>query len=222
MKQQTKFTTTKFTTGLTIIALIVGILMGCSSPYEQQITKDEDGNIKSSYTIRKEDGKKHGEYIIYIDGKLSEKGTFKEDVQVGTRTMYSSSEQILATEEYDNGQLISRKDYSQDGHLSSEGQYDAEGTMSGEWKYYYSNGQVREKITYQNNVEDGPFVEYYENGKIKTEGTYSPLSFGIQTEGVEQGELKEYNEDGVLVARKQCEDGKCKTVWTAEQGDIKE
>ena len=57
-----------------------------------------------------------------------------------------------------------------------------------------------------NNDENGPFREYYKNGNIKAEGTY------INGPN-EQGELKEYNEDGELIKIMSCTNGICNTIW---------
>lgn len=222
MTQSMKMIKAKMMVRLTVFSLIVGILMSCSSPYEEVSTKDDDGNLVSSYTIRKEDGVKEGVYQLFINGKLSEKGEYKEGKQEGSRTLFYESGKVQVEEMYNNGRIISKKTYFDNGELESEGQYDENITMSGEWKYYYQNGKMKEKVNFNNNVEDGVFVEYHENGNLKTEGTYVPVTFGVEVEGLESGELKEYDENGQLVAKKQCEEGRCKTVWTAEDGDISE
>lgn len=220
MIQSMKMIKAKMMVRLTIFSLIVGILMSCSSPYEEVVTKDDDGNLVSSYTVRKEDGVKEGVYQLYIEGKLSEKGEYKNGKQERIRTLFDESGNKQVEETYVNGNITAKKTYFKNGTLESEGQYDEAVTMSGEWKYYYQNGKIEEIVNFKNNIEDGAFVEYYENGNKKAEGTYVPVSFGIEVEGKEDGELKEYNENGELVAKKQCEAGICKVVWTAEKGDI--
>jgi antitoxin component YwqK of YwqJK toxin-antitoxin module len=200
-------------TVLTSIFLFVGILMSCEAPFEEIITNDDDGNIKSKYTIRKEDNQKHGAYELYYAGKLFEEGVFANDKQDGIRTIFYSSGKKQTAEVYNNGNLSSKQDYYENGTLKSEGQYDEAVTMSGEWNYYYENGKIKESVNFKNSVEDGAFKEYYENGNIKAEGTYVPVSFGVETEGVEQGELKEYNEEGQLIRKANCELGICKTTW---------
>jgi len=187
--------------------------MSCESPFEEVVTKDEAGNIKSKYTIRKEDGQKHGVYELYYDGELFEVGQFVDNKQDGIRTINYPTGEKQVEEVYANGNLTSLKTYFKDGTLQSEGQYDEEVSMSGVWNYYYDNGQLKEAVNFKNSVEDGAFKEYYKNGNIKAEGTYVPLELGIETEGVEQGELKEYNEQGVLITTKECVNGNCKTTW---------
>ena len=213
MYQYLKMISTQSTRSLTIFALIVGILMGCSSPYEEVTTKDEAGNIISSYTIRKEDGVKHGNYQIFIEGKLSEEGTFKDGKQDGVRKLFFPNGKTEVEETYKDGNITAKQVFFDNGNLSVTGQYDEAVTMSGEWTYYYQNGKTKEIVNFKNNVEDGAFKEFYENGNIKAEGNYAPLQLGVETEGVEQGELKEYDENGELVAKKNCELGRCETIW---------
>lgn len=207
---------------LAICWLIIGFLISCSSAHEEIVTKDDNGNPVSSYTIRKEDGVKDGTYKVFIDGIIAEEGVFKDGKQDGIRTLFYESKAKQVEETYDNGKLTAKKTYFEDGTLQSEGTYDDKVTMSGEWKYYYENGQLKESVNFKNNVEDGNFTEYHENGKIKTEGTYVPVSFGIEVEGLEDGELRQYDENGELVMKKQCNSGRCETIWTAEEGDINE
>ena len=78
--------------------------------------------------------------------------------------------------------------------------------MDGVWKRYYDTGELREEVNFVNNDENGPFREYYKNGNIKAEGTY------INGPN-EQGELKEYNEDGELIKIMSCTNGICNTIW---------
>lgn len=216
MMKYLKLITVKNVSVLTNILLFVSILMSCEEPFEEIITKDEDGNIKSKYTVRKEDGLKQGVYELHYEGKLYEEGVFSNGKQDGIRTIFYPNGKRQVEEFYDNGDLTAKKEYYENGTLKTEGQYDEAVTMSGEWNFYYENGKIKESVNFKNSVEDGAFKEYYENGNIKAEGTYIPVSFGVETEGLEQGELKEYNEAGELVTKKMCESGKCKTIWELE------
>ena len=213
MMKYLKIITMKNLTVLTSIFLFVGILMSCEAPFEEIITKDDDGNIVSKYTIRKEDGQKDGPYELYYDEKLFEKGIFSNGEQDQTRTIFYSTGEKQVEEVYESGKMTTKKEYYENGKLKLEGQYDEAVTMSGEWNYYYNNGQLKESINFKNSIEDGAFKEYYKNGNIKAEGIYVPLEFGVETDGVEQGELKEYNEEGKLIRKANCELGICETTW---------
>ncbi len=216
MNQFLKAIISKSNHSLTLTVLIVGILMGCQNPYEEVITKDEKGGISSVYTIRKADGLQHGIYKKFIDGKLSESGSFKEGKQDGVRQLFFENGKTEVEETYLNGNIIAQKTFYKNGQLKSEGQYDKALTMSGEWIYYYQNGNKKEIVNFKNSIEDGSFKEFHENGNLKAEGTYIPFSFGEETEGLEQGELKEYDESGKLVTKKYCENGICKVIWSID------
>jgi len=216
MYQYLKIISTQSSRSLTIFALIVGILMSCQGPYEEVVTKDEAGNIASTYTIRKEDGVKHGNYQVFMAEKLSESGNFKDGKQDGIRKFLFPNGNIEVEETYKDGSILAKKVFFENGELSVKGQYDEAVTMSGEWTFYYQNGKIKEIVNFKNSAENGIFKEYYENGNIKAEGTYAPLQLGVEVVGVEQGELKEYNENGELIAKKNCELGRCETIWTKE------
>ena len=70
-----------------------------------------------------------------------------------------------------------------------------------------------EEVAFEGNMENGPFKEFYENGKPKATGAY------LEGDN-EHGELLEYDTTGTLIARKQCDRGICKTLWTLEKGDV--
>lgn len=213
MYQYLKMIIVKSSHSLTTFVLIVGILMSCESPYEEVTTTDEDGNITSTYTIRKKDGVKHGNYQFFMEKQLMEEVIFKDGKQDGLRKLFFPDGKVEVEETYKDGNITAKKSYFDNGQLLVTGQYDEAVTMTGEWTYYYQNGKIKEIVTFKNNVENGSFKEFYENGHIKAEGSYVPFEFGVETEGVENGELKEYNENGELVMKKDCEMGRCKTVW---------
>ena len=101
--------------------------------------------------------------------------------------------------------------YFESGQIKQEGVY-KNGETIGEWKGYYENGQLKEIVTYSKNLENGPFKEYYKNGKLKTEGTY-------RDGDNEDGLLKEYDETGTLIKKKECKMGVCNTIWSKEKED---
>ena len=44
------------------------------------------------------------------------------------------------------------------------------GELEGFWKYYYKDGQLRNKGNYKDGKKDGLWETYYENGQFKTKG----------------------------------------------------
>lgn len=81
--------------------------------------------------------------------------------------------------------------------------------MIGKSRRFYKNGQLEEEVTFSNSNENGPFVEYYENGNLKAEGSYKGGD-------MEDGELKLYDENGVLERKMDCVVGRCTTIWRSE------
>ena len=82
--------------------------------------------------------------------------------------------------------------------------------MNGPWLGYHENGQLKERVQFQDNDENGPFVEYHPNGNLAAEGTYKDGDN-------EDGELKIYDESGALLRTMLCDRGRCRTTWSAEQ-----
>ena len=81
--------------------------------------------------------------------------------------------------------------------------------MSNVWIRYYKNGQKKEEVTFENNEENGPFVEYNENGSLAAKGSYLNGDF-------EHGLLEIYDGQGVLVRKMNCDKGICNTTWKAD------
>lgn len=80
-----------------------------------------------------------------------------------------------------NDQTINQKDANgnphgfwivyENGIKVEEGEY-IHGLKTGTWKAYYSNGNIKSIITYQNGKPDGYACFYYENGKKSEEGIW--------------------------------------------------
>jgi antitoxin component YwqK of YwqJK toxin-antitoxin module len=80
--------------------------------------------------------------------------------------------------------------------------------MSGEWLSYHENGSLKERVLFENGIENGAFTEFHPNGKLATEGTYH--------ESREHGILKMYDSTGTLFRQMECINGACKTIWLAD------
>lgn len=200
------------------LGVLVVLVIGCSNKKFETIRKyDDNKQLKEEYILRKEDAIKHGIYKKYRAGKLAEEGTYENGQLEGIYIFYYDNGQKEIEATYQAGEYVGGYiSYFKNGKIEQEGTYNTAHQMEGIWKTYYPNGQVRETVTMQAGVEDGIFVEYHENGHKKTEGIYVPSQFGIEDGGVENGELKEYDETGKLVTIKDCKMGHCKTTWKAE------
>ena len=74
------------------------------------------------------------------------------------------------------------------------------GELEGFWKYYYKDGQLRNKVNYKNGKKDGLWETYYENGQLKTKGNYK--------EGIREVPMEYYDEDGKLLFKNDTNDEK--------------
>lgn len=139
-------------------------------------------------------------------GVIVEKGVFNNGQQDGIRYLYFDDGKIKTEEPYIAGSFEGLfKEYSSNGKLYQEGTYH-NNSMTGVWKTYYDTGELKEEVMFVDNNENGPFRQYYKNGKVKYEGTYKDGNF-------EEGEMKLYNEEGILIKKLDCKKGKCNTIW---------
>jgi antitoxin component YwqK of YwqJK toxin-antitoxin module len=143
-------------------------------------------------------------------GVLLEEAHYLADSLDGERKYFTEAGALESIEHYQNNRINGKfQAFYPDGHLKIEQDY-VQGALNGLSIRYYPNGKIQEKVMLKDNVEDGPFTEYYENGNLKTEGAYVPDGDG---DGLENGELKEYNESGQLIRIADCQKGMCLTRW---------
>lgn len=155
---------------------------------------------------------KHGRFTRYHDnGEPAESAHYEQDTLEGERRLFYPDGRLESVETYKKGLLHgSFRRYHPNGALFIEQAF-RQGVMEGYSLRYYPNGRLEEKVAIRNNEENGPFLEYYENGNLKASGVY------IYDDGaLEQGELKEYDENGVLIRIADCERGVCRTRWKKE------
>ena len=172
---------------------------------------NEDGVVMARYTCLSKTGERHGAYeIFHEDGYLYEAGTYTRDTLDGERTIFYPNGTPNIIEYYEGGTIKGPyKVYHPNGQLEVDGAF-VDGRIEGTWKVYYENGQLKEIVAFVNNEENGPFIEYYPNGNLKAEGTY------VNGDN-EDGELKLYNEEGILVRIMLCANGLCRTTWSIEE-----
>jgi antitoxin component YwqK of YwqJK toxin-antitoxin module len=180
------------------------------NPLETVETRDAEGRLER-YQRRKTDFAKEGLYQKFApDGKLLEEAHYLNDTLDGERKYFFPSGAVESIERYRRGQYHGKyQKFYENGQVFVEQDF-VDGAMQNVSLRYYPNGVLQEKVTIRDNEENGPFWEYWENGKLKTEGTYMPVEEG---ESAEQGELKEYDENGQLVRIADCKNGICLTRW---------
>ena len=176
--------------------------------------KDDNGVLIERYEVNK-DNIKHGSYTSYFsDGAVNETSNYVDGKLDGLRTIFypNGKEEIVERYEMDvmNGPYLV---YHDNGNLKQVVNF-YDGVMSGPLKVFYADGTLKEEVTMVDNNENGPFKEFYPNGNVHWEGSYldGDNEFGL---------LKEYNEQGELIKKMNCDSmAICKTIWTKENGDI--
>ncbi len=168
-----------------------------------------DGS-KERYERRLDNFAKHGRYQkFHPNGNIAEEAYYQNDVFHGERKLFYSNGTLETLETYQNGRFQGPfRHYYENGVQELELPY-VDNQIEGISRAWYPNGVLKETVAFKASEENGSFVEYYENGNLKAEGTYAPGGDGP----LEQGELKEYDEQGQLVRKAICTDGLCKTVW---------
>ena len=189
--------------------IFLALFFACTGSAVETIeTKDEQGRIER-YQRRKKDFAKEGLYQkFHPDGKVVLKEAhYINDTLDGECKYFRPTGGLESIEHYVHGVLDGKYEtYYENKQLQIEQTY-VNGALQGLSTAYYPNGKVKEKVMLRDNDENGPFTEYYENGQLKAEGQYTPGEDGP----LEQGELKEYNEQGELVRVANCIDGVCLT-----------
>lgn len=190
-------------------SLLLLFLLSCqpkvSDPLEPVEVVDEYGYTEQ-YFRRSSNYAKEGWYKkLNAQKQIIEEAQYRNDTLDGLRIMYYDSGDTMNVETYRNGLFEGPfRAYHENGKRKTEGQYVAN-EMVGEWRSYYDSGSLRETVTFSANAENGPFKEYHPNGKIKAEGAY------LDGDN-EHGELKLYDENGVLERTMLCDRGRCKTI----------
>ncbi|HAD13229.1 MAG TPA: hypothetical protein DCF33_12430 [Saprospirales bacterium] len=191
-------------------AMIMFLVFCTQDPLETWEQKNDRGQLER-FQRRKDNQKREGLYQRYsAEGILLEEARFLADSLHGERKYFSATGQLESIEHYQHNKIHGKfQSFYPDGKIKIEQDF-VEGALTGFSIRYYPNGQMEEKVQLKNNVEDGPFTEYHENGQLKTEGTYAPNEEG---DGLENGELKEYDESGQLIRLAECQNGMCLTKW---------
>lgn len=195
--------------GIFLLLLVFGTFC-TSNPLETTEALNDQGQLER-WQRRKDNQAREGLYQRYsADGVLLEEANYRAGTLQGERKYFSQLGQLESIERYENGQLHGKfQSFHENGQLKIEQDF-VQGALTGMSVRYYADGKIQERVQLKDNVENGPFVEYYENGKLKTEGFYAPDEDG---DGVEHGELKEYDTTGTLIRIADCNQGTCLTRW---------
>lgn len=195
-------------------SILVLSLWSCENNLESVSVTNELGYTESFQRDKNNFAREGWSSTTDAKGLLMEKAHYLHDTLDGIRILFYENGDTNIIETYRKGLFEGPyKFYYEGGQLKQFGQY-VNNEMAGDWLLYYENGQLKEKVRFMHNQEDGPFIEYHANGKIATEGQYADGDN-------EDGELKIYDEDGILSRIMQCDRGRCKTTWSVEDQNLK-
>lgn len=191
--------------------LLLFMLAACeNNPVETFETHNERGELER-YQRHQKDLTKEGLYQLFSpDGKLLEEAHYHANKLNGEKKYFYPDGKVESIEHYQNDTLNGDfQKFLETGTLELQQHYE-KGAMQGLSIRYYPNGKIMERVTIRDNDEYGPFQEYYENGNLKTEGTYISNE---EDSALEDGELREYDENGELIRIADCHSGVCITRW---------
>ncbi len=193
-----------------VVLLLVFQAFCTPNPIETTEAKNDRGQLER-WQRRKDNFAKEGLFQRFSpEGVLLEEANYRADSLDGERKFYSSKGILESIERYQNNKIHGKfQGFYENGQVKIEQDF-VQGALTGFSIRYHPNGKIQEKVLLKDNVENGPFSEYYENGNLKTEGTYAPNEDG---DGLEEGELKEYDETGQLIRIADCKNGACLTRW---------
>lgn len=136
-----------------------------------------------------------GEFVeYYSSGKLKSKGTFKNGIVNGLRTMYHENGNKQVERNYLLGKPNGKNaEYFEDGKTKQEGQFKL-GKEDGVWMFYFDNGNKKALVTFLDGIQDGDFFEYTSDGKLKAQyyfingkAEYSPEFTSLVNQAVQLG-----------------------------------
>lgn len=193
--------------------LLLSIFQSCKI---QIITeRTEDGLLLAKYQQYRKSKIKNGYYrLFHENGKLSMEMFYKNGKLHGEERAYHPNGQLQSIANTNLGSYEGPfKYWYATGVLYQEGNY-VNNNIEGDLKTYYPNATLKEIVFFSKSVENGRYIFFHQNGKLKEEG------FFLNGPNMD-GTVKQYNDDAILVRKKQCETGNCKTVWELDSLSIK-
>lgn len=170
------------------------------------VTNFRNGYFQREDKINRVDrqGRKQGLYREYYEtDQVKNEGYYKDDLKDGIFREFAMDGRVIKKEEYRMGELV----------ITAEAERDKFEVKRG----YYENGNVKIVGTFKKGLPDGVFRQYDEKGNLDSAKVYSGgklLRQGkMDDQGREQGEWKEFYENGKLRAIGNYVDGKREGIW---------
>ena len=129
----------------------------------------------------------------YKNGHIRYRGQFEKGKEVGVFKFYSiqSSKYPNIVKEFSKTNDTAKVNfYSLNGTLKSKGKMFRKDRI-GEWLYYFPNGDIMSKESYENGKLEGFVKNFYANGKLTEVTQYK--------EGKKNGVSKVYSENGTIL-----------------------
>lgn len=93
-------------------------------------------------------------------GELAFKGSYRNGKEEGVHRVYDENGNVISSIIYENGIVL------------FEGIVDDQGRKQGPWKEFYTDGKLKSKGEYKDNLKIRKWEYYFTNGKIEQEGSY--------------------------------------------------
>ena len=151
------------------------------------------------------DGAKSGKYELYHhNGKLKEKGTFQDNLNIGRKLTYTPEGVLVKDENYviinnpnfvDNAKKQGEKNGATQKNKEISHQPEKLSVLHGKAKYYYSKGSRSAEFQFKHGKKEGLCKEYYDdkNNSLKSQVVFK--------NGLEHGAFTYYRHDGNLERR---------------------
>ena len=196
---------------------------------------DEDGNF---LTVQKYEN----DYLVadaQETKQLERKVSYHPNGQPAIIATYYHGKADGLRREFDTEGKVVKGYIFSNGLLLSEGITDMEGRRQGKWKEFYPSGELKSEGSYKNSNRVGDWKFYFPDKTIEVSGSYD--SKGRQDgewqwyyangqlmrsetfeNGVPEGELTEYNEEGEIVAQGNFVEGSEEGHWIFRHNLIRE
>jgi len=125
--------------------------------YEYYTRYDSGVNSLKSKELYLNDKIQNWAFYYYPSGELKYKVKYKDNYKHGKAFQYDKNGKLISIDEYRYNNLVSHQ---------AVNRYNKKGQKDGQWVEVYDNGNVKNEITYSNDLPNGVFKEYTPNGKI--------------------------------------------------------
>lgn len=157
-------------------------VFGCRENSETVISYYNSGLIEEKYELK--NGFRDGKIESYYEnGKLQTKGFYHKGKEDGLWLNYYPNNLLSDSTLYDKGKVIFQFSFDTNRVITMQ-------NGTGYRVLIYEISDNIGKISYENYIPDGQYIEWYPNGKIYCLGNYKM--------GIPFGEWKYYNDNGVL------------------------